>query len=87
MGQSNISSNLKDRIARVMGERQQVILRAMLENPPQGKEWITMDRLSRVIAADKTETARLLFKIGARRSTGDRDVWALKSRKPLRTRS
>jgi hypothetical protein len=42
-----------------------------------------METLSRAVAADEAETARLLFQIGARRSTGDRNVWALKSRKPL----
>ncbi|MFL6758569.1 hypothetical protein [Sphingomonas sp.] len=43
MGQSNISSNLKDRIARVMGERQQVIRKieridAMVQELPATKE-------------------------------------------------
>ena len=59
------------------------ILKALLKRPPAGKEWITMETLSRSIAADEHETARLLFRIGARRSTKTRDVWALKSRKRL----
>ena len=59
------------------------ILRDLLTNPPPGKEWRTMDMLSRSIGADEAETTRLLLKIGARRSTGDSNVWALKSKKPI----
>lgn len=61
----------------------ETILREMLKKPPAGKEWITMEKLSQAIVADEAETARLLFQIGARRSTRDRNVWALKSKKPL----
>ena len=59
------------------------ILKAMLKHPPAGKEWITMETLSRSIVASETETARLLLRIGARRSTKSRDVWTLKSKKHL----
>lgn len=58
-------------------------LRKLLTNRPPGMEWRSMKTLSRQIGADEKETARLLVKIGARRSTNDSDVWALESDKPL----
>ena len=53
MGQSNISSNLKDRIARVMGERQQVIakierIEKLVEELPEAKAQLA--HLDKVIA-------------------------------------
>jgi hypothetical protein len=59
------------------------ILRNLLTNRPPGKEWRSMKTLSRSIGADEKETARLLIKVGARRSTGEADMWALRADKPL----
>ncbi len=42
-----------------------------------------METLSASIGADEAETTRLLLKIGARRSTGKENVWALQKDKPL----
>jgi len=58
-------------------------LRELLTNLPDGVEWRSIKLLSESIGADENETARLLVRIGARRSTGDRNVWALKSSKPI----
>lgn len=58
-------------------------LRKLLTNRPPGVEWMSMKTLSRQIGADEKETARLLIKIGARRSTGENDVWALETEKPI----
>ena len=62
--------------------REQRLLQ-LLENRPPGKEWRTMETLSASIGADEAETTRLLLKIGARRSTGEKNVWALEKDKPL----
>jgi hypothetical protein len=58
-------------------------LRELLTNMPDGIEWLSIELLSESIGADKNETARLLIRIGARRSTGNNNVWALKSNKPI----
>ena len=58
-------------------------LRKLLSQRPPGKEWRSMKTLSRQIGADEKETARLLVKIGARRSLSESDVWALEDEKPL----
>lgn len=52
-------------------------LRHLLKHPPAGNEWMTMETLSSSIGSDEAETSRLLLKIGARRSTGQRNVWRL----------
>ena len=52
-------------------------------DPPQGKEWYRLDTLARVIGADHAETTRLLIEVGARGSQSEKNVWALRSRKPL----
>lgn len=59
------------------------MLRHMLKNMPQGTEWRKFETLSRVIGANREDTARLLISIGARGNEGDNDVWALLSDKPL----
>ena len=60
------------------------LLKAALENPPAGKDWRELATLSRIIGADFATTTRLLIELGARGSEGDKDVWALLSKKPLR---
>jgi len=75
-----ISDLLKRRSADRPREK---ILLGLLENLPPGKEWRTMETLSASIGADEAETTRLLLKIGARRSTGKENVWALQKDKPL----
>lgn len=58
-------------------------LRELLTNMPDGIEWLSIKLLAESVGADENETARLLLRIGARRSTGSKNVWALKSEKPL----
>lgn len=58
-------------------------LRDLLTTMPEGTQWRSIKLLSESIGADERETARLLVRIGARRSTGDKNVWALTSDKPL----
>lgn len=58
-------------------------LRELLTSMPEGVQWRSIKLLSESIGVDEKETARLLVKIGARRSTGDKNVWALTSKKPL----
>jgi hypothetical protein len=53
-------------------------LAELLNNMPEGKEWLTIKLLSESIGCDENETARLLLKIGARPSTGENNVWKLK---------
>ena len=57
-------------------------LRELLTDMPEGVNWRSIKLLSQSIGADENETARLLIKIGARRSTGDQNVWALRSDRP-----
>ena len=64
-------------------EPRKAILRSMLQNKPKGVEWRKMETLSRVIGAQRDETARLLISIGARGSETGEDLWALTSEKPL----
>jgi hypothetical protein len=59
------------------------VLLHMLQHKPTGTEWRRMETLSRVIGADREETARLLISIGARGSETGEEVWALISEKPL----
>lgn len=58
-------------------------LRQLLLNMPEGTEWLSIKLLAESIGQDEQKTSRLLVKIGARRSTGNKNVWALISNKPL----
>lgn len=58
-------------------------LRQLLTNMPDGVQWLSIKLLSESIGQDEQKTSRLLVKIGARRSTGDKNVWALESEKPF----
>ena len=77
---SPVTDWLKGRAA---DKPREAIVRQLLENLPPGKEWRTMKTLSKSIGADEQETTRLLLKIGARRSTGAENVWALQEKKPI----
>lgn len=59
-------------------------LQHMLDNPPLGNEWRKLETLARVIGADYETTTRLLVELGARGSETENEVWALKTKKPLR---
>ena len=65
-------------------EGRRAILRRMLDNMPENKEWRHLTTMARVIGASKDETARLLIDIGARGSETDSDGWAYITDKPLR---
>lgn len=69
---------------RDLDDRRKVLLKAELENPPPGTEWRELTTLSRIIGADFATTTRLLIELGARGSEGEKDVWALLTKKPLR---
>lgn len=60
------------------------MLRQMLNNPSPENEWRKLETLCRVIGADYETTTRLLIELGARGSEKENNVWALKSKKPLR---
>jgi hypothetical protein len=75
---------------RRLEEKQKALLQKMLdpENMPVRKnakraEWRSLSVLADVIGADEVTAKRLLIEIGARRSTGKEDVWALIRYKPL----
>jgi hypothetical protein len=53
------------------------VLRDLLEDPRPDLEWRTIETLSKSIGADETETTRLLLKVRAVRSTGERNVWRI----------
>ena len=72
--------------ARELDEKRKSLLKTALENPPHGKEWRSIQTLSRIIGANYETTTRLLIELGARGSEGESDVWALISRKPLSSR-
>jgi hypothetical protein len=70
----------KEKSARDNSRRK--LLATMLNNPgPNG--WRKMETLSRVIGADKDDTARLLVDIGARGCELGNEVWAWIKDKPL----
>lgn len=60
-----------------------ILLRQMLDKDPTG--WRKMTTLSRVIGADRDETARLLIKVGARGNEKEEgnDVWGYIKNHPL----
>lgn len=60
------------------------MLHHMLRNPPPDTEWRKLETLARVIGADDETTTRLLIELGARGNEKEKDVWALKSDKPLK---
>ncbi|MEN3145633.1 hypothetical protein ABDF71_27015 [Ochrobactrum sp. WV_118_8] len=69
---------------RKLDGNRKALLKVALENPPQGKEWRELSTLSHIIGADFETTTRLLIELGARGSEGEKEVWALLSKKPLR---
>lgn len=68
---------------RINGPRKR-LLKKLLEDPrfPDGR---TIETLSRVAGSSQEESRRLLIEVGARGVTikGDKEGWALISRKPL----
>jgi hypothetical protein len=68
---------------RDLDTKRKELLKIALENPPSGKEWRELTTLSRIIGANPETTTRLLIELGARGSEGDKDVWALRDKKPL----
>ncbi len=66
-----------------LDDERKAMLKELLENPPTDLGWRKLSTLSRVIGADYETTTRLLIEMGARGSTEKKDVWALKSKKPL----
>lgn len=78
---------IKERLDRKRRDKEdaprKALLRTMLQNMPDGMDWRKMETLSRVIGAQRDETARLLISIGARGSESGEDLWALISEKPL----
>jgi hypothetical protein len=69
---------------RELDDERKKLLKTALENPPLGKEWRELATLSRIIGADFETTTRLLIEVGARGSEGEKQLWALLSKKPLR---
>ena len=49
--------------------------------------WRKLDTLKHVIGANEETTKRLLLEVGARASEDGKDLWALKSRAPLNSKS
>jgi hypothetical protein len=64
---------------RLDGQRKQILHQLLSDKDP----WRRLETCQRVIGADQDYTKKLLIEIGARGSQGQRDVWALMSRKPL----
>jgi len=69
--------------AEKVAKKRRALLKKMLENPPPGIEWRTIEKLSQVVGASRDETTSLLIEVGARGSEGDKDVWALEKKQPL----
>ena len=69
--------------AEKVAKKRRALLKKMLKNPPPGTEWRTIEKLSQVTGAGREETTSLLIEVGARGSEGEKDVWALESKKPL----
>ncbi len=72
----------KNKAKAELEESRKNILKGMLNELDKGK-WRNISTLSSVIGADEEETKRLLIGIGARGSTGEKDVWGLISKNPL----
>lgn len=71
------------RAQRELDDKRKALLRTALENPPPGKEWRSLQTLSRIIGASYETTTRLLIELDARGSETENEVWALRSKKPL----
>ncbi|WP_141687905.1 hypothetical protein [Stappia indica] len=82
-GLDQLRRHLENKQQKGIDERRKALLRTALENPPLGKEWRSIQTLSRIVGANYETTTRLLIELGARGSEGENDVWALASRKPL----
>ncbi len=67
---------------RKLDKQRESLLQCLLKDTKK-HEWRDLETLSKVIGADQAETTRLLIKIGARGSTGEKNVWALIEKKPL----
>jgi hypothetical protein len=52
-------------------------LKALLEDPRW--TWRKMETLANAVGSEPETTAMLLLEIGAQRSTGDRDLWTLRT--------
>lgn len=72
------------RAQRELDDKRKALLKTALENPPAGMEWRELATLSRIVGADFETTTRLLIELGARGSEGEKQTWALLSKKPLR---
>jgi hypothetical protein len=81
-----LGDRMESRQQRKLDERRKELLKHALENPPNGKEWRSIQTLSRIIGADYETTTRLLIEVGARGSESENDVWALIEAKPLKHR-
>lgn len=58
-------------------DEQKTLLLAALTGPVF--KWRSIEALSRIAQADLLSTRQLLGEIGARRSTGQREVWTLET--------
>lgn len=74
---------IQDRPRQKLDDSRKKLLVTMLNDSRFPKGWRELSTLGRVIGADDETTKRLLFKVGARGSEKNDDMWGLLERHPF----